>query len=146
MHVNVTGTFCLGVISCFNLSIQGFQINAYQTGGISTGGGGIPQPVQETDGEGKTHYFSDFTGVSVDYVTATPNQEGQQIVSFSGAEGPIGANFAVGRRTHDPNTSGGLYYEYGWSGGTGYAVQGPPLWDLQMNIFGGPFLQWSLLD
>jgi hypothetical protein len=140
-HVQFGASFCLGVITCFNFSLQGSTLGVSQTAGLSTGGAGIPEPAQVANDAGKTHSVRDFTGISVNWVTATPWQQGLQVFSAVGAQGPIGGNFAVGERKDGE----GLYYSVGWSGGTGYALQGPPLWSLEMTLGSNQLLQGSAL-
>ncbi|MFB7657857.1 MULTISPECIES: RHS repeat domain-containing protein [unclassified Streptomyces] len=107
-HGYVSFTGCLMV--CANVGFQNGTTNFGITGGMTFGGSkGI---VNGSAGR--------FLGMSVGINSATPDDQAFQLANVTVADGFVGGNAAVGRRK-----SGGNYYQAGWAGGMGYALQGP---------------------
>ncbi|WP_405535280.1 RHS repeat domain-containing protein [Streptomyces canus] len=109
-HGYVSGSACLMV--CFNLGFQRGVVTAGITGGLTFGG---------TKGI-LSGNMGNYAGISAGINTAKPNEQAFQVAGVTSANGFKGGTFAWGKRT-----TGGNYYQYGWAGGKGTALQGPML-------------------
>jgi RHS repeat-associated protein len=107
-HAYVSATGCL--MACANVGLQNGTFSFGITGGVTFGGSrGI---LNGSTGR--------FIGVSAGVNTAAPDDQAYQLANVTAADGFLGGSAAVGRRN-----SGGNYYQFGWAGGMGYALQGP---------------------
>ena len=68
-HIEISGSVCL-VISCFNLTLQGWQISLSQTSGLTSSGVGWRELSKSAE-----RTVMGFAGVSLDWNTALPNQQ-----------------------------------------------------------------------
>ncbi|WP_249125993.1 RHS repeat-associated core domain-containing protein [Streptomyces sp. A2-16] len=109
-HGYVSGSACLMV--CLNLGFQRGVTTVGITGGLTFGG---------TKGIVRGN-MGNYAGVSAGINTAKPDEQAFQVASVTSANGFRGGTFAWGKRT-----TGGNYYQYGWAGGKGTALQGPML-------------------
>ncbi|MFJ8827703.1 RHS repeat-associated core domain-containing protein [Streptomyces sp. NPDC102467] len=109
-HGYVSGSACLQV--CLNLGFQRGVLSFGLSGGLTFGGSrGILG--------GRA---GNYAGLSAGVNTAVPSDQAYQLANITSAEGYRGGSVAWGKRA-----SGGNYYQIGWAGGKGTAIQGPVL-------------------
>ncbi|MBF9073904.1 RHS repeat domain-containing protein [Streptacidiphilus fuscans] len=123
-HISVSFSMCL--VACVGVSYQ----DNYLTFGVSGGIGTVQKPTYPV-GTSPFGKLKAFAGLSVDYVSATPDDQDYQIAGVSAARGYYGLNGGVGKRN-----SGGLYYFGGYTVGAGYSIQGPTTSYFQLSPHG----------
>ncbi|WP_306316680.1 MULTISPECIES: RHS repeat domain-containing protein [unclassified Streptomyces] len=109
-HGYVSGSACLHV--CLNLGFQRGVLSFGLSGGFTFGGSRSIIPGRA----------GNYAGMSAGINTAVPSDQAYQLANVTVANGYRGGSAAWGKRV-----SGGNYYQFGWAGGRGTALQGPVL-------------------
>ncbi|WP_395297335.1 hypothetical protein ACF9IK_30800 [Kitasatospora hibisci] len=112
-HVYVSGSYCM--VLCVNASFQGGKASVSLTGGLTFDTlKSARNPFSFKGGA--------FLGVSAGWNTATPDDNATTISGVTVADGWIGGSYSYER-----GPEGNSFHQFGWAGGAGVAVQGPPL-------------------
>ncbi|MGW6561622.1 RHS repeat-associated core domain-containing protein [Streptomyces hydrogenans] len=116
-HGYLTGSACFMV--CANITVQEGDTSVYVTNGVTFD---LPYPLL-TRALVESIPGGDYAGMSVGWNTARPKDGATQVVGVTAASRRVGAAYA-----YQENAEGKAFHQFGWAGGKGVAVQGPPSW------------------
>ncbi|MEV7413860.1 RHS repeat-associated core domain-containing protein [Streptomyces sp. NPDC089919] len=114
-HAFVGGSVCKK--ACINVSLQQGDLSVNVTYGVTKDFPKLPNR-----GLFGAIPGGDLMGASAGWNTATPADGATQVGAATAAYGPYGATYAYQR-----NAQGKSFHQFGWAGGRGYTLQGPPI-------------------